>query len=130
MGHGKLGLSSVIYSVVVNNKELSHYKTVIPRIVHIIAPNFLETVGTNGMSTVMGLLGSAPATWLILLFHPAGQVVNTTHGDATTAVDTDVDDTPDEYRPGMGCYGVTQYPSHPCFDFVAPMRWMAVIFLT
>ena len=37
-------------------------KTVMPRIVHRIVPNFLETVGTNGTSTLKGLLGSVPAT--------------------------------------------------------------------
>ena len=45
-------------------------------IVHRIAPNFLETVGTNGTSTLKGLTGSVLATCLIQLFHPAGQVVN------------------------------------------------------
>ena len=43
---------------------------VMPRIAYKIAPNFLETVGTNGTSTSKVLLGSAPATWLALTIPP------------------------------------------------------------
>ena len=62
----------------VNDEELSQYKYFNAQHWYKIAPNFLETVGTNGTSTAKGLLGSAPATWLALLFHPAGWVVNPT----------------------------------------------------
>ena len=60
----------------VNDKELSQYKYCNAHHWYLIAPNFLETVGTNGPSTAMQLLGSRPATWLILLFHLARLVVN------------------------------------------------------
>ena len=62
-------------TVRVNDKELSQYKYCNAHHWYLIAPNFLETVGTNGPSTAMQLLSSGPATWLILLFHPARLLV-------------------------------------------------------